>query len=90
MTESSVIPAEAKAPLTAGAEEGVQLVSNTQLQEGLEAAGADEVISDELLNIYALARTEAFQAGVSLLAHFALLALILALWLPRRKLVDSP
>jgi len=86
---STVIPQEAKAPLTAAVEESVQLVSNTQLEEGLVATGAGTAISNELLDIYGVARTQAFQAGVSLLTYFALLALILSLWLPKRKLVET-
>ena len=86
---SAVIPVEAKAPLTARVEESVQLVSTTQLEEGLAAAGADETISKELVDIYNLARTGAFKAAVGLLAFFALVALILATSLPKRKLVEA-
>jgi hypothetical protein len=70
-------------------EESVQLVSTTQLEEGLAAAGADEAISDELLDIYSLARTAAFKAAIGLLAFFGLVALILATSLPKRKLVEA-
>lgn len=89
ITASPVIPTEVKAPLNAGVEESVQLMSNTQLEEALVAANAPEAVSTELLNIYGLARTGAFKAAVGLLTFFALMALILSLWLPRRKLVET-
>lgn len=89
ITVSTVIPSEAKAPLTAGIEESVQLISDTQLEEALAAANAPEASSIELLDIYGLARTEAFKAAVGMLTFFALMALILSMWLPKRKLVEA-
>jgi hypothetical protein len=70
-------------------EESVQLISNTQLEEALTAANAPEAISTELLNIYGLARTGAFKAAVGMLTFFALIALIMSMWLPKRKLVET-
>jgi ABC-type multidrug transport system permease subunit len=55
----------------------------------LRAAGADAAMSGVLLNIYDASRTQAFKAGIVLLIYFALLGLILSLWLPRRKLVEE-
>jgi fucose permease len=89
VNNSSVIPTEAKAPFTAAVQEGVQLMSNTQLQKGLEAAGTDQAMSKEVLNIYDVARTGAFKSGIGLLTYFALFALILSMWLPKRKLVET-
>ncbi len=86
---STVIPADDKAPLIESAEEGVQLVSDTQLEEGLDQAGADDVISGEVGEIYADSRTQAAKAGIGLLTFFALVALVLSLWLPKRKLVEE-
>ncbi len=86
---SAVIPQEVKVQLTDAVGEGVQLMSSNQVETGLEAAGADDATSNELLNIYAIARTQAFKAGMSLLTFFALIALVLSLWLPKRKLVDA-
>jgi MFS family permease len=86
---STVIPTEAKAPLIARADEGVQLMSNSQLEEGLAAVDADAAISNELLDIYSLARTSAFKAAIGLLAFFGLVALVLATSLPKRKLVET-
>lgn len=86
---SSVIPAEAKQPLVEVAEKGVQLMSNTQLQTGLQEAGVAEAGVAELNAIYGVSRTSAFKAGVSLLIYAALLALVISLWLPKRKLVEA-
>jgi hypothetical protein len=46
-------------------------------------------MSGVVLNIYDASRTQAFKAGIVLLIYFALLGLILSLWLPRRKLVEE-
>jgi EmrB/QacA subfamily drug resistance transporter len=89
ITASTVIPNEAKAPLIEGGQESVQLMSDTQLEQALAAAGANEAISIELLYIYNMARTGAFKAAISLLTFFALVALIISLWLPKRKLVET-
>lgn len=86
---SAEIPQEAKAPLAETAEAGVQLMSDTQLQAELEALSVSDAGIAELNEIYAGARTGAFKAGVSLLVYAALLALVIALWLPKRKLVGS-
>jgi MFS family permease len=89
VNNSNVIPAEIKTPFVAAVEKGVQLMSSTQLEEGLEAAETGEVMSDEILDIYGVARTAAFKAGVGLLTYFALMALIISMWLPKRKLVEA-
>lgn len=86
---SSVIPNEAKQPLAEVAEQGVQLMSNTQLQTGLQEAGVAEAGVAELNAIYGVSRTNAFKAGVSLLIYAALLALVISFWLPKRKLVEA-
>ena len=89
ISNSTVIPVEDKVPLMAAAEEGVQLMSNSQFEQGLEEAGADPVMSDELSDIYAVSRTSAFKAGVALLIYAALVGLVVTLGLPKRKLVDA-
>ena len=86
---STVIPTEAKEPLIAKIEEGVQLMSSSALEDGLEEAGVSETEAQEIEDIYALSRTEAFQAGVGLLVYASLLGLVISLWLPKRKLVDT-
>jgi MFS family permease len=86
---SAVIPVEAKAPLSAAVEQGIQLVSNETITEGLATANVDEAVSTELFDLYGIARTDAFKAGLALLAFFSLVALVLTLRLPKRKLVES-
>ncbi|HFE65617.1 MAG TPA: MFS transporter [Chloroflexi bacterium] len=86
---SAAIPQEMKATLTAAVEDGVQLVSDEALQDGMAASGADTAMVEEVMSIYDLARTQAFKGGVGLLIFFSLAATILSLKLPRRKLVNA-
>ena len=86
---STVIPPEAKEPLIARIEEGVQLMSSSTLEDGLQEAGVAAGDAQEIQDIYALSRTEAFNAGVGLLVFASLLGLVVSLWLPKRKLVDT-
>jgi hypothetical protein len=86
---SSTIPAEDKAALTQSVEEGVELVSNTQLDAGLQAAGADETVKTEVLAIYANSRIDAFKSGIAFLIFVAVAGLILTAGLPDRKLVEE-
>jgi MFS family permease len=89
INDSAVIPNEAKEPLISRVEEGIQLMSNTALKDGLEEAGIAAEEAQEIEDIYALSRTEAFQSGVGLLVFASLLGLVISLWLPKRKLVDA-
>lgn len=86
---SAVIPPDAQPAVIAAVEESVELMSDTQLAAGLEAAGVSEAGSAELQAIYGVARTEAFRASIALLIFATLLALVIALWLPKRKLVEA-
>lgn len=86
---STVIPPEAKAPLTAKVEESVQLMSSSVLESGLEEAGVAADDAQEIGDIYALSRTQAFKSGAGLLVYASLLGLVVSLWLPKRKLVDT-
>ncbi|MDX1413274.1 MAG: MFS transporter [Candidatus Promineifilaceae bacterium] len=84
---SSIFPDEDKQGLIEAVDEGIQLMSSSQLVAGLEEAGAEEVVVDELDEIYSVSRTAAFKAGVSVLIYGSLLGLVFSIWLPRRKLV---
>jgi len=86
---STVYTPEQKTLLTAAAEESIQLVSDTEVDAALEEMGATPEQAAEFKEGYHLARTGAFKAGVSLLVFGALLGLVFALGLPRRKLVSS-
>jgi hypothetical protein len=86
---SDVFPEESKMSLMTAVERGVSLVSDEEIKAGLESAGADAAFEEELLDIYDLARTQAFKAGVSLLTFFSLIAIVLSFRLPKRKLVGA-
>lgn len=70
-------------------EEGVQLMSGTQLQDSLDAAGVDPASQAALSEVYAIQRTKAFQAGMAFLVFVALAGLLLTTGLADRKLVES-
>lgn len=89
INESEVIPEADKQPLIAAAEEGVELMSSSQLEAGLEAAGVSEAAEVDLLAIYAESRTYAFKAGIGVLFYAAVLGLVMTLGLPKRKLVGE-
>lgn len=89
IVSSTVIPDETKQPLNEVVEEGVQLMSNSQLQSGLEAAGLSEAQIAEINALYQSARTNAFRAGVGLMIYGSLLGLVISLWLPKRRLVGE-
>ena len=89
VSASTVIPDEAKEPLIARIEEGVQLMSNSALEDGLQEAGVTASEAQEIEDIYALSRTQAFKSGAGLLFYATLLGLVVSLWLPKRKLVDA-
>ncbi len=86
---STTVPDEVKQPLIEAAAEGIQLMSSTQLQDGLAAAGVDDAGIAELTQIYDVSRTNAFKAGVSLLVYGGLLGLVFTLGLSKRKLVGE-
>jgi hypothetical protein len=89
ITASPTFPPEEKPALIAAAQESVQLVANSQLEQTLVASGLTEAEQTELLDIYADARTQAFKAGLAFLIFATLAGLILTAGLPDRKLVDA-
>ena len=89
ITASEIIPPAEEAALISAVEEGVELISNTQVEAGLEAAGADEAVIDEMSTIYGYSRTNAFKAGVSFLVFLAFAGLILTAGLPNTKLIGN-
>ena len=89
ITNSTTIPNDLNQDLVAAVEDGVQLMSNSQLESGLEEAGLTAAQSAEVLEIYEDSRTAAFKAGVGLLIYGSVLGLVLTLWLPKRKLVGD-
>jgi len=83
------IPNEQKADLVAAVETGVQLMSNSQLESGLDATGVDAALKTEIIATYAQARIQAFRAGMVFLAFVALAGLIMTIGLSDRKLVET-
>ena len=70
-------------------DDGVQLVSNAQLEEVLVEIGATEEQTADILEDYHVSRTIAFRAGIGLLIYTSLLGLVLTFRLPKRKLVAA-
>ena len=84
-----MVPAEDHALIIEAVEESVELVSNSQLMADLEAAGADEAMTEDIIAIYSLSRTRAFQVGMAFLIFVALVGLIMTAGLSDRKLVET-
>ncbi len=89
ITASTVIPAEDHALIIEAVEESVELVSDSQLMADLEAAGADEAVTEDIIAIYSVSRTRAFQVGMAFLIFVALVGLIMTAGLSDRKLVET-
>ncbi len=86
---STVIPDDDKQTLTTAVEDSVELVSDSQLQAGLESSDADEALKAEVVELYGLARTQAFKAGIVFLTFLALGGLIMTSGLSDRRLVGE-
>lgn len=86
---SATLPAEMKTPLIANVEEGVQLMSDMQLEAAVRDANLDGAQEAELFQMYDLARTQAFRAGVGVLVFMGLLGAVSTLGLSNRKLIDE-
>jgi hypothetical protein len=89
VAESDVLPPQAKAPLEEAVENGIELMSDTQIEIGLDAAGADEATRQEVERIYGEERIAAFRAGVLFLIFLGLMALVVTTGLPDRMLIEG-
>ncbi len=87
--DSPEIPDDAKPVLTAGVEEGIQLMSNSQFNAALTEAGMSAEGVNLLNGLYDNSRTNAFKAGVGVLIYAGFLGLFFTLGLPNRKLVGE-
>ncbi|MDX1417143.1 MAG: hypothetical protein R3293_23255 [Candidatus Promineifilaceae bacterium] len=67
---NTTIPNELETQLNEEIEDGVTLVSDTVFEDALTDANVPEAISNELEQIYALARTESFRAAPGMLVLF--------------------
>jgi fucose permease len=86
---STTLAADDQQQLMAAVDEGVQLMSGTQVTEQLATVGADAAEIDEVLAIYEVSRVNGFRAGVAFLLFIALVGLVLSLGLPNRMLVEA-
>ena len=86
---STTIADDDKAALITAVNEGIELMSDTQLNTGLEAAGIDATTQTEVEAIYANARTNAFKSGVAFLIFVAVVGLIFTAGLPNKMLVGD-
>jgi MFS family permease len=70
-------------------EEGVQLMSDTQVTDALSAAGLNQEESAQILAFYQDARVQAFRSGVAFMLFIALAGLILSTGLADQMLVQA-
>jgi MFS family permease len=87
-TNTALPPAEQQ-QLVFAVDEGVELMSDTQLTVALEAAGADAATTEEVVSMYQASRVEAFRASVAFMIFVALVGLILTMGLSNRMLVEA-
>lgn len=88
ITQSAIAP-DIQQELITAVDEGIQLMSDTQLQQGLVEAGATPEIITDITSLYSVARIQAFRSGVALLVFITLVGFILAGSLADRKLVKT-
>jgi fucose permease len=89
LEESAVIPPEQREAMARSVDSGVELVSDTQLTQSMQAAGADDTVQAEVREIYGFSRTDAFKAGIAFLLFVAVAGLILTTGMTNRKLVEA-
>ena len=86
---NTVVPASDQQQLVAAVDDGVELMSDTQLTAELEAAGADAATTEEVVIMYEDSRVEAFRASVAFMIFVAVVGLVLTLGLSNRMLVEA-
>lgn len=86
VSSSPIIPADMKTEINAVVQNGIEIVSNAQIQEA--AANYDPVISGEIINLYDQARTNAFRINMVFIALIGVMMFIMSLALPKKKLVE--
>jgi hypothetical protein len=87
---NSDLPPEIKEEAIQSVEQGVQLMSTAQIEQGLTEAGLEPTMIAELQQVYGEARTSAFRGGVALLLAASLFGLVFSVGLTNRKLVAEP
>ncbi|GMR05810.1 MAG: MFS transporter [Gammaproteobacteria bacterium] len=86
---SPTVPEQHKAAVVAATASSITLMSDTQLKAELSTLGVNPAVEAEIQSVYSLARTQAFQAGISFLVFIALLGLVKTIRLPKHKLVET-
>lgn len=89
VNESGLYNPEDRVYIVGVVEDGIQLMSNAEIDAGLAAIESSPEKAEEFRAIYDRSRTSAFKAGMALLIYGSMLGLIFALWLPKRKLVGE-
>lgn len=84
---STAIPEDKKAAINQAVDQGIELMSDTQINSELDAAGADEGLKAQVREIYALNRTQAFKTGIAFLLLCSAAGLLVTTGLSNRKLV---
>jgi MFS family permease len=84
LNANTSIPEATKQQATEIIEQGVDIVSDQQIQENI--AGLDPELADEILSIYHIARTDAFRIVMFTVAFFSIVMFILSARLPAREL----
>jgi hypothetical protein len=88
--QSQAIPAEAKQRASVELVGGVPFVSDAQLKDGLEEAGASSATTDAALDAYAGARIDGLKSALGILAVLTAVALFLAQLIPVRQPGRAP
>lgn len=89
INESQTIPQESKASAVQKVEGGVELLTDTQLEQVMTDAGIDQELSEEVFAINSVSRVTAFQSAVLFLLFATALGLVLSPGLPNIKLVKE-
>jgi MFS family permease len=89
VTDSNDFSSQEKAAIVQSLDAGIELMSNSQLNQDMEASGIDASTQETVLNIYADARTKGFKSGIAFLVFVAIIGLILSSGLADRKLVST-
>lgn len=86
---SPSITEDKKPKLIAAVQTSIELVSDTQLEEILSQSEFTPQLTEQILENYAIARINAFRAGMTFLVFVTSVGLILTTGLPDRKLVSQ-
>lgn len=89
VSASTTIPAQLQVQLINAVEQGIELVSDTQVQTALAQAGVPSEAAQELGDIYTDSRLTSFRAAMVFLVFVSLAGLVLTTGLTDKKLVEQ-